>query len=150
MTHVFTLALADVPTACHAFPDAVAFALYVDVAAMGDASDPDVGGTEVVALSAGDIARGLAGDSHGDLPAAGVRTTTFEVPAASLDRTDKSEVARALRALSARAGGTPTWLQEPQDAGDFVLQLDARFAPLNLGDRGVMYVFRDAAFWQSR
>ncbi len=30
------------------------------------------------------------------------------------------------------------------------MQLDDRFAPLNLGDAGVVYVFRDTALVQSR
>lgn len=47
------------------------------------------------------------------------------------------------------AGGRPIWLQSPQHEGnDVILQFDEGLVDINLGDGGVMYVFKDTAFWQ--
>jgi hypothetical protein len=54
--------------------------------------------------------------------------------------------------LPGRALGKPLWIQ-PQDEADddetVIVQLDARFADIELGDRGVMYVLTGGALWQS-
>ncbi len=55
----------------------------------------------------------------------------------------------AIYGASARAGGSPIWLQgEEHDDGGFLLQFDESFANVNLGDCGVMYAFTDTQFWQ--
>ena len=67
-------------------------------------------------------------------------TTTTRVPRRAL----RSAIYRA----SARAGGSPIWLQGDEHEGGFLLQFDKEFASINLGDCGIMYVFTDTQFWQ--
>lgn len=68
------------------------------------------------------------------------------------DESERTAQLRRIRTrvyqLGARALGHPIWLQEGQWDGDFLLQFDETFVPMNLGDCGVMYVFGDTAFWQ--
>lgn len=150
MTHVLTLALDDVPALGSLFPAARAFALYVSEPGGNEAWDADTDETAVVALTDEDVARGLAAASSEDLPLAAVRATRVEVPASTFDTPSAHpSLYRALVTLPARAGGEPAWLQGDTAAGVLALQFDQRFAPLSLGDHGVMYVFAECAFWQS-
>ena len=51
--------------------------------------------------------------------------------------------------IPTRQGGHHGWtkIDKGGDAG-FLMQFGESFVPMNLGDSGVMYVYRDAAFWQ--
>jgi len=150
MTHIFTLAVDDVPALRGAFPDAVAVALYVAGPDMNEAFAPYNDETCVIGVLGGDIARGEAAPTSKDLEANAVEAITVDVAAAAFDGggvADK-ELHKAIYALHARAGGSPIWLQSEEEGGRFLLQLDERFAPINLGDCGVMYVFDDTAYWQ--
>lgn len=154
MTHVLTLDAAEVPAARAAFPEASALALYVSEPKSNEAFEPYTEQVAVLPLDAADLARGAAVPTVLDLPLAGLRCTTVEVPAEALrpDAPGHRALYRALCALPARAGGPPAWLQrggEDEREDGFVLQFDARFAPLAMGDQGVFYVFEDTAFWQS-
>ncbi|MCA9611038.1 MAG: hypothetical protein KC619_35835 [Myxococcales bacterium] len=151
MAHVFTLALADLPALQPRFEGAVAFALYVSEPTGNEAHEPYTDETAVLALSAADVERGEAAASPRDLPLRSVRVTAVQVPGRTFEHpTPHAKLREAIAALPARAGGAPRWLQTEQECDGFLLQLDDRFAPLNLGDAGVMYVFSDTAFWQSR
>jgi antitoxin component YwqK of YwqJK toxin-antitoxin module len=59
---------------------------------------------------------------------------------------------RGLRSMiyqaSARVLGPEIWLQEGEGEDGFLMQFDESFCPMNLGDAGIMYVYRDTAFWQ--
>jgi hypothetical protein len=60
-----------------------------------------------------------------------------------------AELQSAIHLLGARVLGAPTWVQnEESKRTDFVMQFDESFVDMNLGDMGVMYVYRDGGFWQ--
>lgn len=162
MHHLFTLDLASAPRLQARVGAGVrAVALFVYEPDRNEAWQPFSGDSALVLLSEQDLARGRLED---ELPAGdhafkafGVREV--EVPADIFDAakhqgdsepapeiaTIRDEVFRA----SARLGGAPLWLQGDEHAGaPFLMQFDASFVPMNLGDSGVMYVFRDTAFWQ--
>lgn len=46
------------------------------------------------------------------------------------------------------AAGRALWLQGEEYQGEIILQFDEGLVDMNLGDAGVMYVFKDTAFWQ--
>jgi len=151
MTHVFTVALDDVPELQSVFPNAQAFALYISEPWGNEASDPETAETAVIGLTSEDLARGPAPAGDQDLPVKGIRVSRIEVPESTFGRpTPHAKILRAVASLPARAGGQPFWLQAQVELEQFVMQFDERFAPINLGDGGVMYVFGDGAFWQSR
>lgn len=74
-------------------------------------------------------------------------TGSFEVVAVHVDLSDKEMRGEVYR-QGARVLGPPLWLQGDDYFGDFVMQFDESFFPMNLGDMGIMYVFSDTAFWQ--
>jgi hypothetical protein len=152
MTHVLTLALDDAPSLRGVFGRAPAFALYVSEVRGNRAHTPFTDETAVLCLDAAGLARGIAKPNAEDLPLAGIRTTTLDVPVTAVVDPGplQADLQRDIRALPARAGGAPLWLQEPEPVEGFAMQFDTRFAGLSLGDGGIMYVFRDTAFWQSR
>lgn len=155
MTHIWTLATADVPVLAAAYPDAAAVALYVLDPEENEAWESDTGLTALVALSADDVAGPAAEPTDQDLGPRDVTAESLAVAAAAFeDHTDDGEDSprRILRnkiyGASARAGGRPIWLQGEEAGGTFLLQFDESFANLNLGDCGVMYVFAETQFWQ--
>lgn len=46
------------------------------------------------------------------------------------------------------AGGSAIWLQGNEYDGEIIMQFDNCLVDMNLGDGGIMYVFKDTAFWQ--
>ena len=46
------------------------------------------------------------------------------------------------------AAGVPLWLQGVEFKGTFLLQFDEMLVDMNLGDGGIMYVFKETAFFQ--
>jgi hypothetical protein len=155
MTHIWTLATADVPALAAAFPGAAAVALYVLDPQENEAWEADSGLTALVVLSADDVAGPAAEPTDEDLSPRDVTAESIAVASAAFeDHTDDSEdsARRTLRSkiygASARAGGRPIWLQGDECDGSFLLQFDESFADLNLGDCGVMYVFAETQFWQ--
>ena len=150
MTHVLTLATDEIPALRAAFPDAAAVALYVADPGFNQAYSPYNDEASVVALSQDDIARGPAQPTPKDLDPCPVQATTFALPTAAFDGDGAAapELRKAIQKLPARAGGAPLWIQGEEAGGRFLLQFDERFAPMNLGDAGVMYVFDDTAYWQ--
>jgi hypothetical protein len=153
MEHLLTLAAADLPGA--ALPDgAAAVALFVRNRDHNDATSPDTDETAVLLLSEDDLAGGdWAGAAPPrELEACGLRVTAVEVPTAVFGEDVDGDLGALRTALLQGPGyalGEPIWLQEAEDVGDFVCQLDASLVPMNLGDQGVLYVFTSAAFWQS-
>ena len=102
-----------------------------------------------------DLGRGQASPTEQDLDPCHVTAEHLEVASSAFDRDGDDEQESPRRVLrseiyraSARAGGSPIWLQGDEHDGDFLLQFDESFANVNLGDCGVMYVFTDTQFWQ--
>lgn len=61
------------------------------------------------------------------------------------------EVYHAISSLflaSAYVLGEPLWVQEDQGGDNFLLQFDSSFVDVNLGDSGVISMFKNDAFWQ--
>ncbi len=155
MTHIWTLATADVPALAAAFPDAAAVALYVLEPQENEAWEPDTDLTALVSLTAEDLRRGDAAPTEQDLGLRRVTVEHLEVASAAFDEggdddneSPRRQLRSAIYGASARAGGAPIWLQGGEDDGDFLLQFDESFADLNLGDCGIMYVFTQTQFWQ--
>ncbi len=98
--------------------------------------------------------RGEAEPTEQDLRARHVSAEHLEVASAAFaELDDEQESPRrrlrgAIYGASARAGGSPLWLQGDEHDGDFLLQFDESFADVNLGDCGIMFVFTDTQFWQ--
>jgi len=164
MEHVVTLAVGDLPGLGDGTePETEAVAVFVADPRFNEAWTPDSGDTEVVALTATELERG---PYEGELPA-GERgsgelfeAVPVEVPVEifrdpyTRGPEERDPVVERLRDAvyqsPGRAGGEPVWLREAQyTEGDFLFQFDEQFADINLGDMGVMYVFRETAFWQS-
>jgi hypothetical protein len=165
MTHVWTLATADVPALARAYPGAAAVALYVLDPEENEAFEVDNGYTALLALSPEEVTRGEAEPTEQDLQPRAVTAGHVEVSSSAFagydsededgeqdEGEDENSPRRALRTAiyraGARAGGGPIWLQGDEFEGGFLLQFDESFANINLGDMGVMYIFRDAQFWQ--
>lgn len=156
LTHVWTLATADVPALAQAYPRAAAVALYLLDPEENEAYEVDSGQTALIALTAEDLARGEAAPTEQDLKPREVTATEVEVSSEAFAAYDPDEdeesPRRKLRQLvysaAGRAGGRPIWLQGDEWEGTFLLQFDERFADVNLGDFGVMYIFTDQQFWQ--
>lgn len=147
MSHVLTLDLRELPELQELWPEKRALAVYVSEPG-GTAWDPD---SAVVTLTDEDVARGEAAVDAVQLPLKGVRATRVEVPQPTFaSPTLHPKLLRAILALPARVGGQPSWLQQDLGSEGFLMQFDARFVPINLGDGGLMYVFEHGAFSQSR
>jgi hypothetical protein len=149
MEHVLTLDLDLAPELRRRAPaleSARAMALFISSRNENEAYTPENDETEIVALSAEELAAGH--DEEGGSFA----VYALDVPAAVFGDTEKGtplgELRSALWKLHGRALGEPFWLQSDEWFGDLLLQFDEGLAFINLGDSGVMYVFDDTAFWQ--
>ncbi len=159
MTHIWTLATADVPALARAYPGAAAVALYILDPQENEAWEPGNAYTALVTLSAEEVAGPAAEPTEEDLSLQDVVAEQVEVAGAAFEeRSDDDEdesddsprrlLRREIYRAGARAGGGPIWLQSDEHEGDFLLQFDESFANVNLGDCGVMYIFTDEQFWQ--
>lgn len=156
MTHLWTLATAEVPALRRAYRDAAAVAMYLASPNDNQAFEVDNGQTALVVLSEADVREGPGLATGDDLPEQAVVARTVSVPASSFapDPTSESDDAIQTRlcaeiySAGCRAGGRPIWLQGDEHDGEFLLQFDESFVNVNLGDAGVMYVFTDQQFWQ--
>ena len=164
MQHLLTLDLETLPGLRSIFPGCRAVALFVSHARHHKAWQPHSDHVAVVRLTEKDLqhkrlAQPLA-PSVAD--AQGFEVVTAKVPAAIFDddldervddddddeAQDLGELRKAVVRLHARALGEPIWLQSPEPAGRFVMQLDEAFLRMNLGDAGVLFVFEKTAFFQ--
>jgi hypothetical protein len=173
LTHVFTLAIADVPPLREGFPEAVAVALYVFHPELNEASTPYNHDAVLVGLGTADVESGAGPGTPDDLDERGVKASQLLIPDAIFDGQDEEEdeeeeeenevendnedndarakleaIRQAVYALPARAGGAPQWLQRREAGHPFLMQFDHTFVRINLGDCGIMYVFGDTAYWQ--
>lgn len=160
MTHIWTLATADVPALAAAYPGAAAVSLYILDPQENEAWEPGSGYTALVVLSRDDLARPEAEPTEQDLSPQHVAAEHVEVASAAFasgygeeyegepDDSPRRKLRAEIYRVHARAGGSPIWLQSDEHDGEFLLQFDEGFADVNLGDCGVMYIFTDEQFWQ--
>ncbi|MFT4564742.1 MAG: hypothetical protein ACI9BW_004512 [Gammaproteobacteria bacterium] len=66
------------------------------------------------------------------------------------ERSENDAVVKLNEAVQqyAMAAGKPLWLLSAEHDGDVLVQFGDSLVEMNLGDGGVMYVFKDTAFWQ--
>lgn len=107
-----------------------------------------------------DIAHGLyqgelpAGD---DQPAAAISIREFELPS-DVFQSDYSTaeltpgvqfIVDAIYSGSAFAGGDAIWMKSDEaPSPNFLMQFNETFANIKLGDNGIMYLYKETAFWQ--
>lgn len=156
MTHLFTLDTTTMPELTRGIGDIRAVSVFCLHPEDNEAYSP--GNTDTALVLSTDTQLAAAGDPPAT-PELG--RAYFEPVAVDVDpgvwRDDENDPAPSteiteLRDLifgaHARVLGKPIWLQFDEDSGTFLMQFDDNFCPMNLGDSGVMYVFRSTAFWQ--
>ena len=162
MAHAITLDLNSTPELRKDFPeDARAVALFVSNLVDNEAFEPDTPESAILVLSQSDIERGVSDwEPDADDDGYEVQPCTFNCHEVFLpvevfrediyERDEDDPVTRLFQALfqHSLAGGKPIWLQSPEHEGSFILQFDESLVEMNLGDAGIMYVFKDTAFWQ--
>ncbi|WAS91357.1 hypothetical protein [Nannocystis punicea] len=164
MQHLLTIDLEALPGLKPIFPRTRAVALFVSDAVHHQAWAPGTDHVAIVRLTEKDLQRRPLAQppARPVAEAQGFEVVPVKVPAATFDddlierlddeedeeAQDLGELRKAVYALHARALGEPLWLQSPEPAGRFVLQLDEAFLRMNLGDAGVLFVFEDTAFFQ--
>jgi hypothetical protein len=154
MNHLLTLDCDQMPEVRALDPE---FAHARGVALFIQSGDPDDDGsaeTTAVAMSEAEMSAG-----HGP-GGASFTAHALLVPSEVFTEPDDDEpddpalekLRSELLNLPGRALGKPLWIQ-PQDEADddeaVIVQLDERFADIELGDRGVMYVLTGGALWQN-
>lgn len=159
MEHAITLDLSSTPKLKAQYPaEIAAVAVFVSSLDENEAFEPGTEETAVLLLTDEDLVKGVnaaAGPANDES-----ESTTFvaheitlpvEVFAEDVHQRDEDdpvyELYEALGEFS-MAGGKPVWLQGVAHDGEIILQFDDSLVDMNLGDGGVMYVFRDTAFWQ--
>jgi hypothetical protein len=172
MRHMLTLRLADVPELAARFPGKAALAVFLAHDG-GHAYDPDSDDAAVLLLDDDDLARGELDLTRGDEdddddddddddldPYISADTRPFtltplDVPLAAFGPDEGASKAlrklhEQLDALPGRVGGPPGWMRGEGHDGRFVLQVDDDFESLPVPGRARLYVFEDAALWQTR
>ena len=159
MEHAITLDLSSTPRLKAQFPaNTAAVAVFVSSLDFNEAFEPGTEETAVLLLTDQELAKGVnagAGPTNDESESttfvAHEVTLPIEVFAEDIHDRDEDdpvyELNEALCAFS-MVGGKPIWLQGVDHDGEFILQFDDSLVDMNLGDGGVMYVFRDTAFWQ--
>lgn len=161
MFHVLTLEVASVPALSNKLgPEIKAIAFFISSLINNKAYAPDNEECALIGLSAADLALGVnpaspeaEGDWDGPQPSRFVCREIL-LPAEIFEgdlffeRDERlQQLANALLSQS-YAGGLPLWLQSKEYEGEFLFQFDEDFIYMNLGDAGVMYVFKETSFWQ--
>lgn len=147
MTHVVTLDLEEMPALAERYPGKRTLSFFMADPGLNEAWSP---GNDWTALVASDDAQ-IAVDPAPPEDAAVIREAGYEVVATEVPSKvwgRENDLRGQLHAAHARVLGEPTWVQDAAHRGELVMQLDAGFADVNLGDMGVLYVFEDTAFWQ--
>jgi BRCA1-like protein len=155
MTHLFTLDVASMRGLRRRFADIRTISLFVARPHRNEAHSPDNDWSAVHLVAAKDARRGeLPPPEDVDLrDLAWFEPVAIEIPADLLDPSarpdgDLRRLRRAIDAAPARVLGPPRWIEAPEHPGDLLMQFDARFVDVDLGDAGTMYLFEDTAFWQ--
>ncbi len=151
MAHLYTLDLETVPAFAKQYEDEVrAVSVFCHHPEYNEAWEPYNGWTSVVFSTDEDVAQQDL-ELPDDIPEsdeAWFEPVPVEVDPEIWQADSDNELRNKIYSAHARVGGEPIWLQYPDHGGPLVMQVDERFAYMNLGDMGVMYVFNDTAFWQ--
>lgn len=133
MTHVLTIAFADVPD----FADArsAGVSVFLSTANHHKAFAPYSDHAAVIRLTAEQLA------SRASRPEGEVLEILDAYPIEWAEHDGDSPP-------WSFAGGSPRWIQAPQWAGPFVGQFVEELIDVNLGDSGALYIFGDTAFMQ--
>lgn len=155
MEHIFTLDLRLLPALADELPaDAKAVSLFVANPDENNAYKPFNDWSKVVLLSEQDLTLGLyqAPDYQPYTSAFAILVAAIEIPTEAFDANANHDLLKGIKDAIFNAPayvlGSPIWLQDPEHTGTFIAQFDKKFANINLGDMGVMYLFADTAFWQ--
>jgi hypothetical protein len=132
MTHVLTIAFADVPDLAGA--KSAGASVFLSTANHHQAFSPYSDHAAVVLLTAGQLA------SRAKRPEGNVLEVLDAFPLELVEHDDSPPWSFA--------GGSPRWIQAPQWAGPFVAQFVDEVIDVNLGDSGALYIFGDTAFMQ--
>lgn len=156
MEHIVTFDLAKLPLLAARLPQGLrALSLFVADPQENEAYSPASGCSAWVMLTAEQVAQNAqpCADYEPYTQARAVRCEEVQVPIACFERLPAHVLMKELQKELFNAPcyllGAPIWLQgkEGEDE-DFLGQFDEKFADINLGDCGVMYLFKDTAFWQ--
>lgn len=137
MAHLFTLDLLTTPALKSRFAEFRTISIFCHSPEFNEAWDAGKRFTSVVFSTEAQVART---SYTGELERFSIREVRADL--------EHKKVSELLRKVPCRANGEPSWVQNDEGFSDFILQFDEDFAPVNLGDRGIMYVFPDLAFWQ--
>jgi antitoxin component YwqK of YwqJK toxin-antitoxin module len=157
MQHIFTLDIKALPSLAAKLPKGTAaVSLFVANPDHNEAYEPGNEQAELVFLTEEDLKTGSFSDDDYEpyTEATAVQVTEIEAPIEifsedyNRDDEDLKEIRNKLYNAPAYVMGAPIWLQSEEHFGQFLMQFDEKFASINLGDSGIMYVFSDTAFWQ--
>lgn len=166
MAHVITVDISAAPEVKAKLPnigkgEIRAIAVFVSSLLENQVFTPGTDESAVVFLTAQDLVRGVSDwqppkeEEEFDFESTTFTLHEVTLPTAVFDdaiyeRCDHDPLVVLHEALCgfAMLGGKPIWLQHPEHDGDILLQFDESLVDMNLGDAGVMYVFKDTAFWQ--
>ncbi len=141
MTHLFTLDLQTMPELAQGRARAISVFCYRP--SLHEAFAPGNRWTAIVYTTDKQL------DGGGEIPEdIEPEPEAWFEPVAVHVQTYKEEVKELIYGVDARVLGRPIWLQEKGYSGKFLLQFSESFVDINLGDLGMMYVFRDTAFMQ--
>lgn len=162
MAHVFTLDLNTVPELKKNFPeDVVAFSLFLSSFMFNEAYAPMNKETATLLLTKKDLESGennwiAPSEDDFDIPESSsfichevkLPSEVFDHDIYEREETDPVYILGDNLCQFTIVGGEPIWLQGAEYSENIVIQFDEDFIDINLGDGGVMYVFKDTAFWQ--
>ncbi len=151
MVHLFTLDVDTMPAMRSALGDDVrTVSVFCHEPEANEATSPGNAWTAVITSTDEEIRRQPIARPKG---VATGRPRYFEPVAVEVSprvwQDDPEDRLRnAIFQAHARVLGEPIAIQEDIPMDNLLVQFDARFVDINLGDSGVMYVFEDTAFWQ--
>ncbi len=153
MHHVLTLDLNTIPALRERYPDVRAISFFVVHPSHHEAYEPGNDSVALLFISDEDAEefQGPLLAEHYEPPQSFV-VSVMDVPTGAGSPPEVQELGskiwNAIYSLPAWGGDDPIWLQHDEYHGDFLMQFDERFASMNLGDHGIMYLFADTAFFQ--
>lgn len=149
MAHLLTLDVTTVPGIAALVPKgARTVSVFCAQPSMNEAWEPMNDYTQVVFSTEAELAAQPAPPEDLDEVSDVIEPGSFEVVAIEMPASPSRDLGLEVYRASARVAGAPIWLQDDEGGGQFLMQFDEGFIPMNLGDAGVMYVFDNTAFWQ--
>ncbi len=158
MEHILTLDVERLPLLAAKLSEGTkAVSLFVSNPQENEAYEPESGYSALRFLTGADLAAAPAAcaDYTPYTPAKSVGIAELDFPLDCFDpelaseSSDLSDLLHLLMNVPCYLLGAPIWIQgEEGDEELFLGQFDDKFADINLGDSGIMYLFSNAAFWQ--